>query len=92
MRRNIWIRNNTTTRKRHPPIHLTYLSYIGNIELVSQEVEYAILLLTSIETEVANIGLQMNAKNGSHDVQSHRYSGRYRLENDGNLINNVTHF
>ena len=39
-----------------------YISYAHDITLISQEVGQAQQLLTSIETEVANIGLQLNSK------------------------------
>ena len=60
--------------------------------LVSQEVEQAQQLPTSIETEVANIGLQLNSKKTEFMIFNHTIPINIKLENGGTLINNVTHF
>ena len=78
--------------RRHPAIQLTYLSYADDIELISQEVEQAQQLLTSIETEVCNIGIQLNSKKTEVMMFNHIIPVNIRIENGGTLINNVTHF
>ena len=59
------------------------------IQVVSQEVEQAQQLLTSIETEVANIGFQLNSKKTEVMTFNHTITVNIRTENSGTLINNV---
>ena len=75
------------TRRRHPTIQLTDLSYVDDIALVSQEVGQAQQLLTSIETEVVNIGLQLNLKKTEVMKFNQTNPVKIRLNNCGNFTN-----
>ena len=77
----------------YPAIQLTYLSYAGDISLVSQEDEQAQQLLISIETDVDNIGLQLNVKKTVKLMTlNHTVPVDIRLQHSDTLINKVTHF
>ena len=73
-------------------MQLTNLNYADDIALVSQQIEQAQQLLTSIETKVANIGIQLDAKKTEVMTYNHTLPVNITLENSDTLITYVTHF
>ena len=73
-------------------MQLTNLNYADDIALVSQQIEQAQQLLTSIETKVANIGIQLDAKKTEVMTYNHTLQVNIILENSDTLITYVTHF
>ena len=59
------------------------------IECISRQAQQ---LLTSIETEVINIGLQLNSKKTEVMTFNQTNPVNIRLNNCGTLVNNITNF
>ena len=72
-------------------MQLTNLNYADDIALVSQQIEQAQQLLTSIETKVANIGIQLNSKKTEVMTYNHTLPVNITLEKSDTLITYVTH-